>query len=478
MSEKLRFMKNIGYSLLGQFFQQLLMVAFFIIVTRYLNKTELGIYSYAVSTVGLFIAVMDLGISTMAVREIARDPSLSRTLMPQVVGIKTTVGFILTLAICAASYFICPTPEAGSVLRLMSVVLFLSPILAPYIIVFNATERLDLWAIVQVVSRLSMLVALIAVIFLGYRVHGVIATQIFGIICVIAVVVYLTTRYYHPVGIGFNLGEWKSIMARAVPFAAMTLLWEIYYKIDQILIPYLDSLEGNGLYCIAFKYAFIFAGVPLAINAVVYPYFSRRSMESDAPVISGMRDIYRYIGIIGLGITVFSAVPATEWVVLLSGIQYAEAGSALFILSFCIPFMFYNSINISALYSYNRQYDVLRYSVVSISLNLLLDFILIPKMGYTGAAWATLASSCTIFSLTFIRCAKFVGARPLIGSFFGPAASAALAWTTLTLTSDYHLFLRIPAAAIVFIAALVITKSIRREDFDVIAEKLRGAKKQ
>ncbi len=474
MSERFQFLKNTGYALLGQLFQQALMIIYFVIVSRYLNKAELGVYSYAVSTAGLFLAVVDLGISTLIVREIARDRSTIKTLMPQVVGLKTTAGLIMTAILWGVSFIAVPTPEAGSALRLMSLILLLSPLLTSYVVIFQATERLELRAITQFMNRAAMLAALGVVIFLGYRIKGVIATQLFGVFSIMPVAFYLTKKYYSSVGIGFDIKVWKSILKRAVPFMAMSVIWEIYNRIDQIIIPYLDSMEGNGLYAVAFKYSFVFIGIPTAVNSVVYPYFSRRSMVSDAPVISAMAELYKYMGIIGLAITVFTAVPAREWIVLFSGVEYAEAAPTLVVLACCIPFIFYNSVNISALYSYNRQYSVLLYSIITIITNLVLDMILIPRIGNIGAACASLISIIVMSTATLLACKRIFDIKPLLLNNIGPLIAAVCMFATLIFAADYNLLIRIPAASAVFAGALVISGTITKKDFVQFSDMLHG----
>ena len=451
----------------------MLIFVFGMLAARYLGKHGFGIFSYAASCAWLLIALSDLGTTTLMTREIARDRTQSRRLLPQVVGMRFGIGVILIAVAWGISYIAAPGPAAGRALRTMSWLMILAPP-AAYLILFRAAERMQHYALTQFIHRATVLGALLAAMALNAGITGVILAQLLGQLAVIIAVYILITRYYEPVRVGFQFREWGALAMQAAPFMALSILWEIYSRIDQILIPYMDSVAGNGLYGVAMRAAFVFTVIPSAIGSAVYPYFSRRAVDSQEPLRNGARTLYRILGALGLGAAVFVGVPAREWIVLIFGAEFAPARPALVVLMISMPLVFLQTIHLSTLYANDRQGQVLRFTLASIGLDVVLDLILIPRMGFVGAAVATLATNVVYFAFTCTAALRVLGMAPPVKILLGPLVSAAAAGALLHFAQPWPFPLRVAAAVVVFALLLVLTGTARREDLALIRGALPG----
>jgi len=471
MSDRVHVAVNAGYALMGTVAYYALAVVHFIIVSRYLRPVEMGVYSYVSSIVETLMVMVDLGISTMMVREIARDRAAIKTLMPQVLGIKATIGFVLMVAVMAVGGKIATGPEAGGALALMAVMLFVEPLCMTYIIVFQGTEKLKYSAIAQVARRGAMLAALPVVILAGLRIKGIISTHFIGAAVVFSVIYYLVAKNYGRMGIGFDLRKWTTIVKKSVPFLAMSLIWVIYNRIDQVMIPYLDSMEANGYYSVAYKYSFLFIFIPQSVSSIIFPYFSRKSLDSREAIKQGVTALYRYMGILGLGMIVFVGIPSREWIVLMSGDNYLPAESAMTVLVICMVGVFFYTINITTLYSFDRQDIVIAASVFSVTTNVVLDFLLIPVYGFMGAAYATLCCSSVMVLITYIAISCELEGIPSIRILSGPLISALVAGLLVYYVGNP--LTGFVAGIAAFIILLLLTKSINRYDIDLIGDVVR-----
>lgn len=467
MTESRNAARNTGFAFAGEIGNLLLVMAFGIVAARHLTVRQFGIFSYATSVVYLLLVFTDLGITSLMVREVARAPELSRRVMPLVLGLRVCLGAVLLAVALAFTFTPWCMSAAVKPLRLMAMLLVLAPAGA-YLVLFRARENMLFHAGVQLINRGAMLAALLAAVALHTAIMGVIAAHIIGHIVVLAAIAFLVTKYFEPMRIRFHPGKWRSIAARALPFFAMNCLWEIYNRIDQILIPYLDSVEGNGLYGVAMRVAMLFGIVPNAVSAAVYPYFARRSVESEDPLRRAAIVLYRFLGLLGMGAFVFFGIPAADWLGLFFGAGYRAAAPALLLLMGSIPFVFFFSVNISTLYARDRQNLVLWFTLLSVALDVVLDFVLIPRMGFTGAAVASLATNALFGSLTFIASNRILGRVPVFQLLAAPALSAAAAAACLLLTSHLNFFIRVGMAGVVFAAAAFATRALTREDFSLI----------
>jgi O-antigen/teichoic acid export membrane protein len=72
-----RIAKNTGVLLASQIASYILGLFFIMYTARYLGAEGLGILSFALAFTGIFGVFADLGLSTLTIREVARDKSLA-----------------------------------------------------------------------------------------------------------------------------------------------------------------------------------------------------------------------------------------------------------------------------------------------------------------------------------------------------------------------------------------------------------------
>lgn len=473
MKEHTRVARNAGIAMAGEILNLILTMAGGIIVARYLGAERFGIYSYAMSAVWLAMTLTDLGTGTLVTRDIARDRSLAGSRLPSVFGLRLTLGASLTLVVFLAAPMMGPNAQAVSALRWMAPALILTP-LGSYYMIFRATERLDLAAAAQVFSRTAQLLAVIAAAAFKTGINGMICATLAGSAATAIAVFAMVPRHYEPVKIRFDVENWGALVARSFPFFALSILSEVYNRIDHILIPYLDSVAHNGLYGVATRVAMLFTIVPNAVAATVFPYFSRRSTESKEPLRKGAIALYRYLGVIGFGAAVFVGIPAAEWIRLLFGAQFVSAAPALYVLMAVVPLLFFQSVHGSILYALEKQKLLLVFTAISIVFDIVLDVVLIKKMGFVGAAYASLATNSVFFILSYAALKAEFGELSFPRAVAGPAASAAAAGVCLGLTPLLPLYVKIPAAGLVFGVCLIATRSLTKDDIILLKSAARG----
>jgi len=87
---------------------------------------------------------------------------------------------------------------------------------------------------------------------------------------------------------------------------------------------------------------------------------------------------------------------AEPLVVAISGREYVGSALALQVLIWSQVFVYARAISASILVAVDQQRLVLIFTAASLLFNIGLDYLLIPRMGYLGACWATVIS----YSLT------------------------------------------------------------------------------
>jgi len=165
----------------------------------------------------------------------------------------------------------------------------------------------------------------------------------------------------------------------------------VFCYADTILIGYFMSNADVGIYRTAFQLTSVATFTTLAFSTVLYPKISNwGTQDSRAEIENSLARAFTY--------SLFLAIPACigGWILgerllyFLYGAAFTAGTPAFFILllvQVVNVFMFLGTMSLNAL---NRPKDAFWITVVAAIANILLDMALIPILGITGAAVATL----------------------------------------------------------------------------------------
>jgi len=183
------------------------------------------------------------------------------------------------------------------------------------------------------------------------------------------------------------------LMARIVAFGAFTgiagFISYFNYRVDQLLVPSLDSVEGAGLYGAAVRVA---EGLWLFSTAIsVAAYASVGSLgraESSRLTARGVRHTLLIVTCLAIPIVV-----AAPWLLLVFGDEFRDAAWALRIL--CIGTLLYAPQSLLSTYftvQLGKPWIPLSLACFSLIISIAVSLVLIPRYGYVGGAWATAIS--------------------------------------------------------------------------------------
>jgi len=162
---------------------------------------------------------------------------------------------------------------------------------------------------------------------------------------------------------------------------------------DVVLIGYFMSNADVGIYRVAFQLASLGAFVALALENVLYPRFSRWNEEGDlGTVASSLSRAYTFSLVLAIPFCVGGWLLADKLLYYLYGEAFVSGTAALLLL---LPlyvvyvFQYFQMMTLNAL---NHPKDSFWITSVVVLVNIALNILLIPVIGITGAAAATLLS--------------------------------------------------------------------------------------
>jgi O-antigen/teichoic acid export membrane protein len=233
------------------------------------------------------------------------------------------------------------------------------------------------------------LLGLYVVVFLGWGVDGLLSAQVFVVLLVLPLALYLIRK-----DITINIEtKWVGELVRfGYPFIFVNLAFWIFGSVDRWMLAWFGSLEEVGTYSVAFRFSTLVLFVSNAIGMAWSPVAIK--IRTDSPekyryIFSDMLLILLFIMlVVGGGLALFSG----ELIALVMTEEYVSSALPLSILCFGIAIQSSQQITAIGISLEKKTFLFARLAWATALVNILLNWLLIPRFGSTGAALATTLS--------------------------------------------------------------------------------------
>ena len=359
-------------------------------VARYLGPGDFGVLNYALAYTALFMIFANLGLNQIIIREIVKKPKLTPYLLGTAFGVKLAGGLVAITLIAVSLFFM----EMNALTKIVVMV-----IAASYI--FQSLDVIDFYYQSQVLSKYVVIARnsafilsiLLKVYFIVYE-YSVVYFALSNIADMFLTSVFLITIYKKT---GYEIKQWrfsKKIAVRLLkfswPLAISVFLISIHMKIDQVMIGNMLNTKQVGVYSIAVRLSEFWYFIPAIIISTLMPYFVNLREANQKLYHGRLMQLYSLMFWMGVSVGIFALFFCEDIIRLLFGEAYTGAYSAL-------VFNIWNGIFISQaiargiwMISENLQKYRLYNNLIVVNINIVTNIILIPKIGITGAAIATL----------------------------------------------------------------------------------------
>ncbi|UNU26149.1 flippase [Microcoleus vaginatus] len=360
-------------------------------VARYLGPTQFGLLNYAMAFVSLFSSVATMGLGTLVVRNIARDPECKNETLGTAFGLQFTGGCITLLLTVTVIALLKPNDTLTR---------WLVGIIAAGTI-FNAFEAINFWFQSQIQSKYTVLAKnsvcfLVAAVRIGLVTIKAPLLAFAWIRLAEVALVGMAYVYFYKLT-GNKIKDWqfswercKELLSESWPIILSGLAIYVYSKTDQIMLGAMNKNAELGYYAAAVKISEICDFLPMIISSSLFPKLANLRKTNYEEYLNKFQ-IYSDIMIfLWLGVALPISL-LSPWIVhLLYGENYAKSAAVLAIYVWA---QFGSNFGV-ARSTYLNIEGQLRYglylTVVGSIFNVGLNFLLIPKYGAFGATVATL----------------------------------------------------------------------------------------
>jgi O-antigen/teichoic acid export membrane protein len=433
-----------------------------ILAARYLGDAAYGRFSYALDFVTIFTYLAGASMCMMGTVKVARD----RTQVNRFFGNLLTLQALLAVVTVGIIFVLIrrfqASPEAAET-RLAVYILCAAMVgrafKSSFRQLFKTFERFDLESLSMALGQGALFA--VGWWMLGFH-YGLIPFVIaFATVRVLDVMLtfLLIRRSVAPLAPRFDLEFWPTLVRGGLLFAAIMVLDDVSFRIDTVFlgsfkVPY----AAIGWYKAAYKIPEGLAEIHAIVSLTLLPSLSVAFTQSRQEVVGLYRCGVKLLLLAGLPLVAFVSLEAEPLMRLVFGAQFLPAAGVLRVLVFVVPLLFMTGISSVVLMGVDRVGVTFWRSMLAAGINVLLNVILIPRLGIMGAAIATVVTE--LVAATLVTSYLFNHGYGFAWSgLVGRLALATLALTAVTaLLRPLPLLLVMPLAAATYVGALVLLR--------------------
>jgi O-antigen/teichoic acid export membrane protein len=359
-------------------------------VARFLGPEQFGYLSYALAFVSLFSAIAGLGLDGIVVRELVRDPSGKDEILGTAFILKFLSGVLTFLTVLVAIRLLRPDDR---------LTYWLVGITAGGMI-FNAFDTVDFWYQSQVQSKYSVVAkssAFLLVsgvkVFLILTEAPLIAFAVAGLAEIVIGSLGMAMAYRVS---GRHIRSWRSnvsiakrLLKDSWPLILSGIAIMIYMRIDQVMIGEMVGSKEVGIYSVAVQLVEAWYFLPGIVVSSVFPSIVEAKEMGEMIFYERLQKLYNFMAFMAY-VIVIPVTLVAGWVIkTLYGAAYDKAGPMLAVLIWSI--LFTNLGMARSTFLTTMNWTRIHFLTVGLgcAINVILNYILIPRYGGMGAVIAS-----------------------------------------------------------------------------------------
>lgn len=383
--------QNAGWIIGGRVYQMALAFAVGLLTARYLGPSNYGLINYAATYTTFFASFCTLGINSVIIKNFVDHPDEEGETIGSAIVLRTVSSFLSVIMM------FCITLIADKGEKNVHVVVLLCSIG----VIFQVADTLNYWFQSRLQSKYVALSTVVSyTVVSAYKVWLLVtgkSVEWFAVstsIDYFVVAVFLLVVYKKQSGpkFSFSLKKAKELFSGSYHFILSGLMISVYGSTDKFMLKQmLDEVEV-GYYSTAVTICNTWVFVLAAIVDSLYPVILE-SFDKDKKLFERKnKQLYAIVFYSAMTVSVLFTILAKPIVSLLYGAEYLPAAAPLRIITWYTAFSYLGVARNAWIVCYNKQNYLKYLYVASAILNVVLNALVIPFLGASGAAIASLVT--------------------------------------------------------------------------------------
>jgi len=370
-------------------------IATSILIARYLGPELMGEYSYIIWLIGVIALVISLGLPNTITKFLSEiiggeHKEYAKIIYAKLLQIQFIIALTISIILMIVFYkkLLPGTRDCYLIAFLSLIPVCMSMFLTA---VFHGLQNFRITSIVGSAINLFQLVLVILFIKLDAGLEGLVSVLLIsGIVQMLILVKWINPTF----GFTSSFKIPKELRNKVTRYS-LNVYWTIvlsmivWQKSEIFFLKIFSTAEEIAFYSISFNMVMILIGLATLFSTVIFPILSNFHGAGDR---KGIQNIYnksiKAIFIFFLPICIFFIATAKPLVLLMYSSQYYAVYPLLIILVVSAVFSAVGIVFAHLIFAVNRADIQAKYVTLQAIINILLDLLLIPHYGATGAALA------------------------------------------------------------------------------------------
>ncbi len=462
--------KNTSVLFIAQITSYILGFFITLYTARYLGAGGFGSIGIAISITGIFGVFADMGLSTLMIRDISRDKTITNKYITNIAVMRFLLVFLMVGLIIVTIRILGYSQLQNTIIYIITLSTIINAFAAIFTSIFQANEKMEYLSINIIFNSVLMLAG--TLIGIHYHLDIIYFAAIYLISSTIVLIITSSIYFwkFSIPKIEFDRSFWKPKLKEAWPFGITSLFMNIYFMINQIILSVMVGVVVVGYFRAAYSLIVVLLFVPVVLNAVIFPVMSKFYVTSKDYLRLAYEKYFKYATIIGIPLGVGTTILANKIILLVYGSQYLPAVIALQILVWSTVLIFMSSAFARLLEVSNRQLVLTKITAINALLNVILNIILIPKFSYVGASVVTVLTetSSLIIVLKVVTGMGYGLTRKDILNIIKVISASLVMAVSIIYFNYLNLFLLVAMSIVVYMVTLFLIKGFDDEDFEII----------
>lgn len=373
----------------GKIVQMILSLFVGVWSARYLGPSNYGTINYAHALVSFFMSFCTLGLQKIIVKDFVENPEEQGVALGSAIFMRTLSSIASCVVIVCASLLL----DFGEWETVIVVAL------SSLSLIFHAADTFGYWFQSQLKSKINTIAGLIA--YIAVSAYKIVLLILQKNVCwfafasaldyiVLGAMQWFAYKRSGGPKLSVSRKKGKTMLKQSYHYILSGMMVAIYGHTDKLMLKQMLDEEAVGYYGTATAICAMWTFVLNAIIDSVYPSIIMSFKKDKREFDQKNRQLYALIFYITVFVSVCFLIFGDLAIKILYGEAYAPAGMPLKIVTWYTAFSYFGVARSAWMVCYKKQ-KYLKYMYIFAALiNVAMNWLLIPVMGASGAALASL----------------------------------------------------------------------------------------
>lgn len=419
-------------------------------LARHFGPADYGQWAFAFSFVTFFSVFVEFGFDTLIVREISRDKSKTSLYIDNIIVMKLILGLITLGFIATAIHFLSHDTVVINMVYLLGIYIVVNSFSSFFLSIFRANEMMQYETVCYGINGVVLVALVIFFILRGGSIITISYAYLGYAFVAVLVSLLIIWRYFSKFFLKINLSVCRKIFSEVWTYALAGVIMS-FYIVDSVILGVFKSNEQVGWYSAAYRVPLFIQVIGTILWRSFFPKFSQKYKEGRDQLNLLIAKFSQIMHFLAWPFAFGGVLLAGKILYLLFGQAYLPGTFAFQMLILSMSVSFIVSIYQEPIKASDRPKLYLIGVGGGAALNVVLDFVLIPSFGLSGAAIATLIAQILVLIFMKIQLNKLTAIKTYSNAVIPLISSLIMAGVIYLYSADMNVIISILIGVIIYL---------------------------